>query len=164
MSKKHLIEIQVEEQLVEEKKAKIATRPIREAVRTTLAHAKVAEPCEVAIVISDDATLHDLNRRFRGVDRPTDVIAFTNDPRGPFGVGAVGMPRYLGDIVISVERAAAQAEEAGGALTEELQLLTVHGVLHLLGYDHVTPAEKTQMWAAQAEVLDQLGISISLPE
>ncbi|MFP4394022.1 MAG: rRNA maturation RNase YbeY [Anaerolineales bacterium] len=164
MSKKHLIEIQIEEQLVEEKKAQIPTQPIREAALSTLAYANIAEPCEAAIVISDDATLHDLNRRFRGVDRPTDVIAFTNDPRGPFGMGAPGMPRYLGDIVISVERAAVQAEEAGGSLTEELQLLTVHGMLHLLGYDHATLAEKTQMWTAQAAVLEQLGIDIPLPE
>ncbi len=162
MSKKHLIDVQIEEQLAA--KAALSTEPIREAVLSTLDHARIAEPCEVAIVISDDATLHDLNRRFRGVDRPTDVIAFTNDPRGPFGAGAPGMPRYLGDIVISVERAAAQAEEAGGALTEELQLLTVHGVLHLLGYDHATPVEKAQMWTAQAAVLDQLGIDIPLPE
>lgn len=164
MSNKHLIEIQVEEHLIEEEKVEIATQPIRAAVLSTLAYANIAEPCEVAIVISDDATLHDLNRRFRGVDRPTDVIAFTNDPRGPFGVGAPGMPRYLGDIVISVERAAVQAEEAGGALTEELQLLTVHGVLHLLGHDHMTPAEKTRMWTIQADVLAQLGITIPLPE
>lgn len=162
MSKKHLIDVQVEEQIAE--KAASATDPIREAALSTLDHVQVAEPCEVAIVISDDATLHELNRRFRGVDRPTDVIAFTNDPRGPFGAGAAGMPRYLGDIVISVERAVAQAEEAGGALIEELQLLTVHGVLHLLGYDHTTPAEKTQMWTAQAAVLEQLNIDIPLPE
>lgn len=157
-AKRHLIDIQIEEQVgpVEEK-------PLRKAVTETLARQGVSEACEVVVVISDDAALHDLNVRFRGIDAPTDVLSFADDTRGPL-VGGGPFPRYLGDIVISMDRARAQAEAVGGTLMQELQLLTVHGVLHLLGHDHGEPAEKTAMWAAQAAILQALGAHIPLPE
>jgi probable rRNA maturation factor len=159
MSVKHLIDIQVEEQV-----GPVDTRPLREAVVTTLKLLGVTEPCEVVVVISDDESLQALNRRFLGIDRPTDVLSFANDTRGPFAAGSGGFPRYLGDIVISVERARSQVDAVGGTLIQELQLLTVHGVLHLLGYDHAEPAEKAQMWAAQDAILKQLGLDLPLPE
>jgi probable rRNA maturation factor len=159
MAPKHIIDIQVEEQV-----APVETEPLHTAVRAVLAHQEVPDNSEVVVVLSDDASLHALNRRFLGIDAPTDVLAFADDTRGPFAGGATGFPRYLGDVVISVERAAAQAEEVGGTLTQELQLLTVHGVLHLLGHDHAEPAEKARMWAAQALILKHLGADIPLPE
>ncbi len=159
MRVEHQIEVQVEEQVGE-----LDTAPIYEAVAATLAQQQIAEPCEVVVVVSDDETLRDLNRRFRNTNRPTDVLSFANDTKGPFAGGVGGFPRYLGDVVISIERARAQAEAAGGMLDEELQLLTVHGVLHLLGYDHGEPDEKAAMWAAQNAVLDTLGVDIPLPE
>ena len=159
MKKQHQIDIQIEEQAGD-----VAEAPLRQAVLATLVLQNVEEPCEVVVVIADDTALHDLNRRFRAVDRPTDVLAFTNDTRGPFAGGVAGFPRYLGDVVISVERAQAQAEQAGVALVEELQLLVVHGVLHLLGYDHADQEQKAAMWAAQDAALRQLGVDISLPE
>jgi len=156
---RHSVDIHVEEQI-----GSLDTKPLRRAVIETLAQQGVGEACEVAVVISDDAALRDLNARFRGVDAPTDVLAFADDTRGPFAGGGGKFPRYLGDIVISIDRAREQVEAAGGALMQELQLLTVHGVLHLLGYDHAEPAEKAAMWAAQTAVLTTLGVDIAIPE
>ena len=158
-AKRHLIDIQVEEQV-----GTVDVKPLRKAVSTTLARQGVTEPCEVVVVIADDAVLRDLNTRFRGVAEPTDVLSFADDTRGPFVGGGGQFPRFLGDIVISIDRARDQAEAAGGTLTQELQLLTVHGVLHLLGHDHAEPAEKAAMWTAQAAILNELGADILLPE
>lgn len=154
----HTIEVQVEEQV-----GPLDTAPVERAARLTLMRHDLDEPCELAVVISDDASLEDLNRRFRGVAHPTDVLAFPDDTRGPFTGGAPGFPRYLGDIVISIDRARVQAEAAAGTLDEELQLLVVHGVLHLLGYDHADQSEKERMWAIQSEILHLLGVDIPLP-
>ncbi len=159
MSIKHSVEIQAEVPLED-----IDLTLLKVTALATLKHQGIIEASELTIVISDDETLRDLNRRFRGADRPTDVLSFPNDARGPFAGGAAGFHRYLGDIVISRPRAAAQAEAAGGTLTEELQLLIVHGTLHLLGYEHAEPAEKARMWEAQAAILQLLGIDIPLPE
>jgi probable rRNA maturation factor len=156
---KHLIDVQIEEQV-----GAVVEDPILQAGLVTLEYQQIDDPCEVVVVVSDDDALEDLNRRFRGVPHPTDVLAFSNETRGPFSGGAAGFPRYLGDIVISLDRARAQAEAAGGTLPEELQLLTVHGVLHLLGYDHADEREKEQMWTIQSEILRLLNVSILLPE
>jgi len=156
---RHIVDIQVEEHV-----GPVDIKPLRKAVIETLAQQGVSEACEVVVVISDDAALRDLNARFRGIDAPTDVLAFADDTRGPFAGGSGKFPRYLGDIVISIDRAREQAETAGGVLVQELQLLTVHGLLHLLGYDHAEPAEKAAMWAAQTAILMALGADIALPE
>jgi probable rRNA maturation factor len=121
-------------------------------------------PSEVVVVISDDEALEALNRRFRGVPSPTDVLSFENDSRGPFAGGTDAYPDYLGDVVISIDRARDQASEVEGTLNQELQLLTVHGVLHLLGYDHETESGKTRMWQIQRTALRALDADISLPE
>ncbi len=152
----HIVEVQMEVPCA------VPPDAVRQAVVTVLQQAGVEQSCEVAVVLSDDETLQSLNRRFRGVDRPTDVLSFADDTRGPFSV--VGELRYLGDIVISVERAEAQAQAAGGTLTQEIQVLAVHGTLHLLGHDHATPEDKARMWAAQAAALQHLGADIRLPE
>lgn len=115
-------------------------------------------PADLTIVISDDAQLQELNRQFLGIDAPTDVLSFPADDTDPDSG-----ERYIGDILISYPRAAAQAASAGHAVQDELQLLVVHGVLHLLGYDHAVPAEKTRMWEIQAQVLDSLGSCLNPP-
>ena len=157
MNPKHQIDIQVEAGSVD-------TKALRKAALVTLAQQKIVEPCEVVIVISDDVALKALNHRFRGIDRPTDVLSFSDDTRGPFASIAGNYPHYLGDVVISIERAGVQANAVGATLVHELQLLIVHGVLHLLGYDHETSQDKAQMWAAQDSVLQYLDVRISLPE
>ena len=109
---------------------------------------------DMTIVLTDDEQLHELNREYLGVDSPTDVLsipAAESDPE----TGTT----YLGDILISIPRATQQAQTAGHSVEDEVQLLVVHGTLHLLGHDHATATEKARMWQAQAEVLSGLGLS-----
>jgi probable rRNA maturation factor len=112
-----------------------------------------AERNDLTIVISDDEEVQTLNRDFRGVDAPTDVLAFPADERDP----RRGR-RYLGDIILSWPRLAQQAAEYGHSPSDEAQLLVVHAVLHLLGYDHDNAEAKARMWEAQDAVLDQIGL------
>lgn len=108
-------------------------RAIKAAILATL-KAEGLEMREVSVLLSDDQELHQLNRDYRGVDRPTDVLAFAADEaEGGF------IDPSLGDIAISVERAKAQSESRRVSLDSELELLAVHGCLHLLGYDHHEP-------------------------
>jgi probable rRNA maturation factor len=97
------------------------------------------------IVLDGDAALRRLNQEYRGIDAPTDVLSFVADPRSQ----EPGEPPYLGDILISVERAAEQAVEVGHDLESELELLAVHGLLHLLGYDDVTDEGADEMEALE---------------
>jgi probable rRNA maturation factor len=124
---------------------------LEHAARAVLAHQ--ASDGDLSIVLTDDAQLHELNREYLGVDAPTDVLSFPASETDP----ETGR-RYLGDILISIPRAEEQARAAGHSLEAEAQLLTVHGTLHLLGYDHAEAAEKARMWQAQAEVLERLGL------
>jgi len=158
---KHQIEALVEAPLVVEAETLALLERTALAV---LAYLDAQQSYEVTIVITDDTAMQELNRRFRGIDHPTDVLSFAEDSRGPFAGGVEGLPNYLGDIVISLQRAQKQAESAAGALVQELQLLVVHGMLHLLGYDHAEPSEKAQMWTLQAAILQPLGVNIPLPE
>jgi probable rRNA maturation factor len=109
---------------------------------------------DMTIVLTDDAQLHELNREYLGVDAPTDVLSFPASEADP----ETGTP-YLGDILISIPRAKQQAEAAGHSVEDEVQLLVVHGTLHLLGHDHAEAGEKARMWKAQAEVMSGLGLS-----
>ena len=110
----------------------------------------------ITILLTDDKTMRSLNRQFRSEDKSTDVLSF------PFGEEP-GLPGdqlpYLGDIAISVPYAGRQAEEQGHSTTAEIQLLAIHGILHLLGYDHDTEDAKGEMWAVQRQVLDQLNLA-----
>jgi probable rRNA maturation factor len=108
---------------------------------------------DLSIVLTDDAQLHELNRDYLGIDAPTDVLSFPASETDPETAR-----RYLGDILISVPRAEEQARAAGHTLEAEVQLLVIHGTLHLLGYDHAEVDEKARMWKAQAEVLERLGL------
>lgn len=133
---------------------------LRRAVLAALVH-QDAPPVEVAVVVSDDASLQELNRRFRAVDAPTDVLAFPNETRGPF-ISMPDQPHYLGDVIISYPRAEEQAGEAGHDTMAEMQLLAVHGVLHLLGYDDEEETARDEMWAAQGAILNALGVRVNL--
>jgi probable rRNA maturation factor len=131
-------------------KFKAAVKPavLRAAARAALAHEAAPVPGELTIVVRDDAALRELNRTYLGHDYATDVLSFPADEVDP-ETGA----RYIGDIALSLPRARAQAKAAGHLLKAELQLLVVHGVLHLLGHDHAARSEKAKMWKAQEEVL-----------
>jgi probable rRNA maturation factor len=111
---------------------------------------------EATLVITDDNSIRALNRDFLGLDEPTDVLAFgTQEERGAF-VTAEEMADYLGDVIISYPRAAAQAKEQGHPVEQELNLLITHGLLHLLGYDHADEEERAIMWARQDAILASL--------
>ncbi len=109
---------------------------------------------DITIVLTDDDHMHELNLDYLGIDAPTDVLSFPASESDP-ETGA----HYLGDILISVQRAEQQAQAADHSLQAEAQLLVVHGTLHLLGHDHTEAEQKARMWAAQAEVLKRLGLS-----
>jgi probable rRNA maturation factor len=121
-------------------------------VSSTLRHLSVPENASITILITTDQQIHQLNRDFRGVDTPTDVLAFPAGHRDPED-GTI----YLGDVIISHPRASHQARQRGHPVIKEIQLLIIHGILHLLGYDHEDPEGKEQMWERQEFLLDQLG-------
>jgi probable rRNA maturation factor len=128
---------------------------IKRAAETTLEHEFGGRARgDLTVRETGDAGIQALNRDYLGHDDPTDVLSFPADEVDP----ATGV-RYLGDVAISIARAAEQARRAGHSLEAEAQLLVVHGVLHLLGHDHADPADKERMWAAQAEILEQLGLA-----
>ena len=126
---------------------------LERAAKTALEHEMQSLASELSIILTDDARLHELNLNYLGVDAPTDVLSFPASETDP-ETGA----RYIGDILISIPRAEIQAQAAGHTLEAEVQLLVVHGVLHLIGHDHAEAEEKTRMWKAQAEILERLGL------
>ena len=123
--------------------------PLRALVRAALA-VQGLEPGEITVVLGDDALLRDLNRRFRALDRATDVLSFVYDGAGARG-GAT--PRVAGDIVISLDRVSAQARRYRVSRGRELARLVVHGALHLAGLDHPTRARRLEMRRREARAL-----------
>ena len=123
--------------------------PLRAAAEAVLRFAAPATcPGELTILITGETELRRLNRAHRQLDRATDVLAF------PCGECDPDSDRYYwGDVVISYPRARRQAHAAGHSIQAEVQLLIVHGILHLLGYDHATAQQTNQMWTAQAAIL-----------
>jgi len=144
------IDAQVDDAFAGQVGADLLTR----SVTATLEHQRVNGPAALSVVVTGDGTLRRLNRAYRGIDAPTDVLAFGNAQEDSFA------PDYLGDVIISFPQAERQARRAGHPVAAELQLLTVHGVLHLLGHEHAEPDEKAAMWSAQAEILHELGASV----
>jgi probable rRNA maturation factor len=131
----------------------ISAELVEHAAHEALKHQSAPADADLTIVLTDNAQLQDLNREWMGVDAPTDVLSFPSDEIDPESGN-----RYLGDILVSVQRAAEQAKAAGHAVEAEVQLLVVHGVLHLLGHDHAADEEKAKMWQAQGEILTVLGL------
>ena len=110
---------------------------------------------EISVVIGDDKLLRNLNSKYRDTDAATDVLSFSSNETDP-DTDVV----YLGDVVISLPRAEEQALEVRHSLEDELQLLVVHGTLHLLGYDHMKPEDKKLMQGIQNNILTMLGIRL----
>ncbi|CAB3391213.1 rRNA maturation RNase YbeY [Kyrpidia spormannii] len=128
------------------------------AVLEEAASREGVEAAEVSVVLVDDERIHELNRDYRGVDRPTDVLSFAMREGEGEPVQTEEGRELLGDIVISVETAERQANQYGHSLRRELAFLAVHGFLHLLGYDHQSPEQEQVMFGKQEEVLSALGI------
>jgi len=139
---------------------------VRRAAQSALKQIAPPHATEFSIRLSDDAELHELNRSYRHIDKPTDVLSFGGESwrDGVFeGESRSDAPEYIGDIIISMEKCARQAAKARHPLHHELALLVVHGVLHLLGHDHDTKARKKLMWQRQQAALLAMGIEIKVP-
>lgn len=126
---------------------------------------ELAKDTEMSVTFMDNATIQVINRDYRGKDAPTDVISFAIEDEGEDEIPVifseeeeVDIPRDLGDIMISIERAAEQAEEYGHSYDRELGFLAVHGFLHINGYDHMTPEDEKVMFTLQKEILDAYGL------
>lgn len=147
-------EITVEVQVAPELAGTVSAEDLQAAAEAVLRHESRAG--QVTLVLTDDEGIRDLNRDFLGIDAPTDVLAFgAQEDGGPF-IAAPEVGGYLGDVIISYPRAVTEAEEQGYLLEQELNLLVVHGVLHLLGYDHAEKEGKAAMWAQQEAILNSL--------
>lgn len=138
---------------------------VRRTVRAALEHLEFEDEAEVSVIFTDNEGIRALNLEHRNMNKPTDVLSFPlldvednvliiDEDTDVNDCGEV----CLGDIVISLERACAQAEEYGHSLPREICFLTVHSMLHLLGYDHMTDEEEQEMFALQKEILNDMGI------
>lgn len=115
-----------------------------------------AENSELSLTLTNDENIQALNKKYRGIDKPTDVLSFAfRESNEPEILGGVDV---LGDIIISLERAQAQAADFNHSFLREVIFLEVHGLLHLLGYDHIEDAERIEMEGEQDFIMNQLGI------
>lgn len=159
-TQRYQIDVEVDEQFARQ----VDPAVLVEAVAATLRRHDLVEAA-VAVLVTDDAAMQALNRRYRAVDAPTDVLSFPQQADAELDSMPQDLPdelaqelrRHLGDLVIAFPYMARQAGRYHTSIPSELRLLAVHGVLHLLGYDHATDAEKAAMWAAQDAVLATLG-------
>lgn len=133
---------------------------IKKAVNMALDAEGVDVPCIVSVMLTDDEGIHSVNLEFRNVDRPTDVLSFPMNELTPGAFDAAECERdmdtgavLLGDMMISIPRCAAQGEEFGHGYERELMYLTVHSVLHLLGYDHVDEGEMKHAMRAHEKAI-----------
>ena len=136
---------------------------LREAIETTLDFEDFQNVCEVSVTFTDNAGIQELNKKFRQIDKPTDVLSFPLfDFEGDCEEPPIDeMISNLGDIVISLERAEEQAEEFGHSFKREVAFLTVHSMLHLLGYDHEKSEEEDkEMRAKQTEIMRIMGLEV----
>jgi probable rRNA maturation factor len=146
--------MEIDVQIAPEFATAVSETHLQEVVRTTLA--EEGQAGEATLVVTSDQGIRTLNRDYLGVDAPTDVLAFSaREEAEPFVV-APGAETYWGDVIISYPRAVAQAAERDHPVERELDLLVVHGLVHLLGYDHATADDKARMWSRQDAILAKL--------
>ena len=135
---------------------------VKKAVRTSLDYEEFETECEISISIVTNDEIQKLNKEFRNIDKATDVLSF---PQLTFEEGEIADVNedneiILGDIVISIDKAKQQAEEYEHSLKREIAFLTVHSMLHLMGYDHMEQQEEKEMIKKQKEILQQAGFAI----
>ena len=164
MTEHHITIVPAQEGLVEPPQL---IEKMRACILETLKHEHVTIGCDIYVLITDDESIRALNAEHRNLDKPTDVLSFPMQdliPGEPIQASPLDIDPstgllMLGDIVISIERARAQAEEYGHSLERELCFLAVHACLHLLGYDHTRSLEEEQIqFSLQDEILDGLGL------
>ena len=139
---------------------------VRSAAKATLLYMDFSTNVEISVMFTDNDEIKELNRLHRGIDRATDVLSFPlieYDEEGNVLSEFMDFNQdgemVLGDIVISLERAAEQAEEYGHSFSREVGFLTVHSMLHLLGYDHMTPEDEEEMFGYQEDILKEMNLS-----
>ena len=136
---------------------------LRRTCSAALDYENFSDKAEVNVTFVDDEQIHELNLNFRNIDKSTDVLSFPMGENGEYDINPETEMLMLGDIVISVEHAVAQAEEFGHTLNREMAYLTVHSMLHLLGYDHVNGGiEAVRMREHEEAILTKLGVSREL--
>ncbi len=140
-------------------------RLIEKAVRLCVKKEGFPYPCEASVTLTDNEYIKELNLEHRGIDKATDVLSFpiieyvNGEPQiQPGDIDPDSGQVFLGDIIISVEKAFEQAQSYGHSVERELSYLAVHGVLHLLGYDHETEADEKLMFSLQEDVLNEMGL------
>lgn len=135
---------------------------IRKACTATLKLEGFDDPAEVEVTLVNDDTIREMNGKFRNIDASTDVLSFPLGENGVYDENPETGAKMLGDIVISVEHAVSQADLYGHGIEREVAFLTVHSMLHLLGYDHENGGlEKTIMREKEEKVLDALGLAVN---
>ncbi len=148
-----------------QKKIKLPTGTrllIRKACIATLTEENFPFDAEIEVTLTDDETIRELNKNFRDTDRSTDVLSFPLGENGVYDTNPESGMKMLGDVVISVEHAVMQSELYGHSLEREISFLTVHSILHLLGYDHInSKLEETVMREKQDIILEELGLAIN---
>jgi len=147
----YLIELQAEADTTG-----IDTHELERLASRALEIEAVAQPAELSILLADDPTVHELNRTYRDTDAPTDVLSFAQREGGDFAQPE-GTPAHLGDVVISIDTAKRQAVEYKLELQDEVSHLLVHGILHLLGYDHEQPEDEAAMRLQEDTILGGAG-------
>ena len=147
MTEKHVILISIDEPFA----GSLSEERLAATARRVLA-AEGTSPCELSVAVTDDETVRSLNREYAGEDAVTDVLSFSQREGEQFVSPPEGAPP-LGEVVIAYPQAARQAAERGHTAAEEVPRLLVHGVLHLLGYDHAEPQEERRMRAREQELL-----------
>lgn len=133
------------------------SRPKLERAASVTLDACLEEDAVLTVVVTGNEKIRTLNKKHRGVDKPTDVLSFPADYMDP----DLGL-KYLGDVLISYPAARAQSEDEVHGVGEELQLLVVHGVLHLLGYDHLSGPEKEEMASLQTDIMVKLDLDLDI--
>ena len=140
-------------EVINEYKEQVDTKKLKELIDKVVKRFSL-EKAEFNIILVDNEYIHKLNKEYRHIDRETDVITFALEDNMDIKLDI----RILGDIYISIDKAKSQAKEYGHSFLRELSFLTVHGILHLLGYDHQTKKEEKVMFDIQDEILNEAGI------
>ena len=135
---------------------------IRRSCIAVLRNEQFAGPAEISVTFVDNDEIQKLNAQYRDKDAPTDVLSFPMGTDGDYDVNLDTGAKILGDVVLSIEKAYEQADLYGHGLEREVGYLTVHSVLHLLGYDHINPIDKVHMREKEEAILQQLGLTVRL--
>ena len=135
---------------------------IRRSCIAVLRNEQFPGPAEISVTFVNNEEIRKLNAQYRDKDTPTDVLSFPMGVNGEYDINLDTGAKILGDVVLSVEKAAEQAELYGHGLDREVGYLTVHSVLHLLGYDHIDPLDKVHMREKEESIMHQLGLDVRL--